>query len=315
MMQENKRSGLLSIIAPAMNEEGNLPALVAAIAAALEPKQIPYELILVDDGSTDRTWAVICEQAQADARVRGLKLSRNFGKEGAMFAGLDAAKGECAVITDADLQFPPETIAEMYAVWQTGAADVVEGKKRTRGKESLVYKLFTKVFYGMLKGMSGIDLANASDFKLMDRKVLDTLADMPERQTFFRGMSSWVGFTTEHVLFDVQDRNSGTSKFSPKKLIKFALSSISSFTDAPMQFATGMGVLSCFLAVALAIFTIFFHFPRESVEMLCAVISVMVFFFGLVLIALGIIGYYLARIYGELKQRPRYIVSNRTDDR
>ena len=314
-MEQNKRSGLLSVIAPAMNEEGNLPALVAAIAAALEPHKIPYELIIVDDGSSDRTWAVICEQAKLDNRVRGLKLSRNFGKEGAMFAGLDAVRGECAVIIDADLQFPPETIAEMYAVWQTGEADIVEGKKRTRGKEGLVYKLFTKVFYGLLKAMSGIDLANASDFKLMDRKVLDTLADMTERQTFFRGMSSWVGFTTEHVLFDVRERTEGKSKFSPKKLVKFALSSISSFTDAPMQIATVFGFFSCFLAVALAIFTIFFPFSRESVEMLCAVLSVMVFFFGLVFIAIGILGYYMARIYGELKNRPRYIVSNRTDDR
>ncbi len=314
-MDTTKRNGLLSIIAPAMNEEGNLPALVAAIAAALDPHKIPYELIIVDDGSSDRTWAVICEQAKLDARVRGLKLSRNFGKEGAMFAGLDNARGECAVITDADLQFPPETIAEMYAVWSSGEADIVEGKKRTRGKESLVYKLFTKVFYGMLKGMSGIDLNNASDFKLMDRKVLDTLAEMPERQTFFRGMSSWVGFKTEHVLFDVRDRLEGKSKFSPKKLVKFALSSISSFTDVPLQLATVFGFLSCFLAVALGIFTIFFPFARESVEILCAGLSVMIFFFGLVLIALGILGYYLARIYGELKNRPRYIISNRTDDR
>ena len=314
-MDTNKRTGLLSIIAPAMNEEGNLPALVAAIAAALDPHKIPYELIIVDDGSSDRTWEVICEQAKRDARVRGLKLSRNFGKEGAMFAGLDNVRGECAVIIDADLQFPPETIAEMYAVWQTGVADIVEGKKRTRGKESLVYKLFTKAFYGMLKGMSGIDLNNASDFKLMDRKVLDTLAEMPERQTFFRGMSSWVGFTTEHVLFDVRERTEGKSKFSPKKLVKFAISSISSFTDAPMQLTTVFGFLSCFLAVALGIFTIFFPFARESVEILCAVLSVMVFFFGVVFIALGIIGYYLSRIYAELKNRPRFIISNRTDDR
>ena len=307
--------GLLSIVVPAMNEEDNIPALLRAVSEALDPAQIPYELILVDDGSSDNSWAVICEQAQSEPRLRGLRLSRNFGKEGAMFAGLAEARGDCCVISDADLQFPPAVIAEMYTVWKSGAADVVEAKKRSRGKEGLVYKLFTKAFYGLLKAMSGYDLNNASDFKLLDRRVVDALGEMPERQTFFRAMSSWVGFRTETVLFDVRERNSGKSKFSPKKLVKMALSSIASFTSAPMQLITFIGVVSCLLSVALGIFTIFFHFPRESVEMLCAALSVVGFLLSLIMIALGILGYYAARIYEELKNRPRYIVSERTGGR
>lgn len=307
--------GLLSIVVPAMNEEDNIPALLRAVSEALDPARIPYELILIDDGSTDRSWAVICEAARREPRVRGLRLSRNFGKEGAMFAGLADARGDCCVISDADLQFPPAVIAEMYAVWKSGAADVVEARKRTRGREGLVYKLFTKTFYGLLKAMSGYDLNNASDFKLLDRRVVDALNDMPERQTFFRAMSSWVGFRTETVLFDVRERNAGRSKFSPKKLVKMALSSIASFTSAPLQFVTFAGVVGCLLSVALGVFTIFHHFSRESVEMLCAALSVIVFFLSLIMIALGILGYYAARIYEELKNRPRYIVSERTDGR
>lgn len=311
MSNEMRRNGLLSVIVPAMNEADNIPALLRVMTEALAG--IPYEVILVDDGSKDATWAVICAEAQTDRRVRGLRFSRNFGKEGAMFAGLAAAQGDCAVIIDADLQFPPATIAEMYAIWAKGEADVVEAKKNARQKESFVYKVFATTFYGLLKAMSGIDLNDASDFKLLDRKALDALLSMPERQTFFRGLSSWVGFRTATVNFDVQDRQAGKSKFSPKKLIKFALSSIASFTSAPMQFVTVLGVLGCFLSVALGIFTIFFRFPRADVEMLCANLSVTVFFMSLILIGLGILGYYAARIYEELKNRPRYIIADRVN--
>lgn len=314
MTEPNRRGdGLLSIVVPAMNEADNLPALLAAVAEALEPHSISYELILVDDGSTDRTWAVIADAATQDARIRGLRLSRNFGKEGAMFAGLSAARGDCCVISDADLQFPPAVIAEMYAIWKNSTVDIVEAKKRTRGKERLIYKLFTKTFYGLLRAMSGFDLNDASDFKLMDRRVLDALNEMPERQTFFRGMSSWVGFHTETVLFDVQARNAGSSKFSPKKLVRMALSSIASFTTAPLQFVTAAGLIGILLSVVLGVFTIFHSFGRESVEMLCAALSVIGIFLSLIMIALGILGYYLARIYEELKHRPRYLISERTD--
>lgn len=309
---ERRAGGLLSIVVPAMNEADNIPALLRAVSTALAPQKIPYEMILVDDGSADQTWQVICAAAAADGRVRGLKLSRNFGKEGAMFAGIEDARGDCCVISDADLQFPPATIAEMYAVWQSGEADIVEAKKRTRGKEGLVYKLFTKAFYGLLRAMSGYDLNNASDFKLMDRRVVETLKTMPERQTFFRGMSSWVGYRTETVLFDVAQRNAGKSKFSPKKLVRMALSSIASFTSAPLQFITGTGVVCALLSVALGLFTIFHTFAREGVEMLCAGLSVVGFLLSLIMAALGILGYYAARIYEELKNRPRYIVSART---
>ena len=227
------KNGLLTVIVPAYNEQDNISAISAKVKAALEPEGIPYELLFVDDGSSDGTWQAIGEASRTDGAVRGLRFSRNFGKEGAMFAGLAEARGECVALIDADLQHPPEALGRMYKLWQQGEADIVEGKKLRRGKESLVYKAFAGLFYGMMKAMSGVDLANSSDFKLLDRKVVNTLMAMPERRTFFRAMSEWTGFKTAEVGFEVAPRNSGKSKFSARKLIKYALSSTASYTNVP----------------------------------------------------------------------------------
>jgi glycosyltransferase involved in cell wall biosynthesis len=304
---------LLSIIVPAMNEEENIGALTSAVRAEMEKAGIPYELIIVDDGSRDGTWERICRAAEEDARVRGISFSRNFGKEGAMFAGLDRARGGCAVIFDADLQFPPPVISEMYRIWLKGECDVVDSRKNSRGKESFVYKAFTGAFYGLLKLMSGIDLNNASDFKLMDRRVIDALDTLGERQTFFRAMSGWVGFKTETVRFDVAERHAGSSKWSPKKLVKFALGSISSFTSAPLQFATYLGGFFLFAAVVLTVVTLACSFKVYGTELFCWSLTVMLAIGGTVLIALGILGFYLSRVYDEIKGRPRYIVAKTTD--
>ena len=183
------KNSLLSIVIPAFNEEENILNTAKVVQNIMEEAQIPYEIIFISDGSTDSTFDKVAELAKADRRIRGLEFSRNFGKEPAMFAGLSAMKGGCAVVMDCDLQHPPQTIVKMYRKWLEGF-EVVEGMKNTRGKESVFHRLFANVFYGIISAFTGFDMENSSDFKLLDKKVVDILLDMPERKTFFRALSS-----------------------------------------------------------------------------------------------------------------------------
>lgn len=305
---------MLSIVAPAMNEQDNISKLCAAIRAAMEGADIPYELIIVDDGSRDATWSIVCDEAKKDPRVRGISFSRNFGKESAIFAGLAESRGSCAAVIDSDLQFPPETLCEMYAIWLRGSCEIVEGRKNARQRETLTYKLFSKTFYKLLKAMSGIDLDNMCDFKLMDRCIVDMLNSLPEKQTFFRALSDWPGYRKETVPFDVADRNSGSSKFTPVRLVKLALGAISSFSAAPLQLVTGAGCASLVLSAILSIFTVCFPFAQHGNELFCWTAAILLALSGILMIAMGVIGYYMARIYEEVKGRPKWIVGKRTDN-
>lgn len=305
-------NGLLSMIIPAMNEEANIPALVPAVRAAVEPLGIPFEIIIIDDGSRDGTWEAVRAAGRSHSEVKGIRFARNFGKEAAMSAGLRAASGDCAVIMDADLQHPPETVAEMYRMWQSGQYKVVEAKKRSRGKESFAYKSFTKIFYGTLRRMSGLKLADSSDFKLIDRSVIDALNSMNEYRPFFRGTTEWLGFPTGQVEFDVRERNAGRSAFTPVKLVKYALSSTAAFTAAPLQFSTFFGALSLLAAAAFGITALVRVIIGRFVSPV-TVLSMFIFLCsGLLLTAIGILGYYLARVFDEQKGRPRYIIGDRS---
>ncbi len=256
---------MLSVIIPSFNEHENIRRTAGTIAAILRNENIDYELIFVDDGSHDETWKEITDASLFDPNVRGIGFSRNFGKEGAIFAGLKNAAGDCAVVIDCDLQHPPELIPQMYRLWQ-GGAEVVEAVKASRGREGLFHKLFAKSFYKLMKSSSGINLDGASDFKLMDRKVINALNELPERITFFRALSSWVGFTTERVEFDVQPRAAGKSKFSMKSLFRFAVNNITSFTNLPIHLITWVGVLFGVLALILGIQTLVKYFCGTAAE-------------------------------------------------
>ena len=299
---------MLSVIIPSYNEHENIKRTASVIAGILRENGIPYELIFVDDGSRDDTWREITAASVADPNVRGLGFSRNFGKEGAIFAGLKNAAGDCAVCIDCDLQHPPELIPEMYRLWQ-GGAEVVEAVKRSRGREGLLHKLFARSFYKMMKSSSGINLDGASDFKLMDRKVINALNELPERITFFRALSSWVGFTVERVEFDVQPRTAGKSKFSMKSLFKFALNNITSFTNVPIHLITWVGVIFFVMALVLGVQTLVKYFCGQAAEGFSTVILLILITGACILLGVGVIGYYLSKIYEEIKQRPRYIIS------
>ncbi len=305
---------MLSIIIPAFNEEENIENTADVISSLMDENGIDCEIIFVDDGSRDRTWELIDGLTRTNPSVRGLKFSRNFGKEGAIFAGLKACLGDCAVVIDCDLQHPPKVMLEMYNLWKQGY-EVVEAVKADRGKEGLLYKLFAKGFYRMMKNSANINLDRASDYKLMDRKVIDALNEMPERLTFFRALSSWVGFKTTQVEFVVAPRNAGKTKWNFKKLFKFALNNITSFTSLPMQIITVTGIICIIGAIILAVQTLVNFFCGNAADGFTTVILLQLIIGSVLMIGLGIIGYYISKIYEEIKFRPRYIVSIDTNER
>ena len=306
---------MLSVIVPAYNEQENIENTASVISGILRKNGTEYELIFVDDGSKDDTWNIIAGLSEKDPSIRGLHFSRNFGKEGAIFAGLKRCTGDCAVVIDCDLQHPPELIPEMLRLHDEEGFEVVEAVKASRGKESLSYKFFAKGFYRIMKNSSSVNLDRASDYKLMDRKVIDALNEMPERITFFRALSSWVGFRTTQIEFEVAPRNAGTTKWNFRKLVRFALNNISSFTYFPMQIIPWLGVLFLLFAVIISVYSIVKFFCGQSLEGFTTVYILVLLSSSVVMIGLGIIGYYMSKIYEEIKFRPRYIISIDTKDK
>lgn len=300
---------MLSIILPTYNEEGNIENAYHRIKEVLAPKGIEFELVFVNDGSKDRSFEIIRQLADkvTDAKILGLSFSRNFGKEAAIFAGLSHATGDVCAVMDCDMQHPPETLLDMYALWQEGF-EIIEGVKRSRGKENFIYKGFAKLFYSLISRSTGIEMQRSSDFKMLDRKVVDEYIKLPERNIFFRALSSWLGYKSAIVEFDVKERTSGTTKWSAKSLVKYAIGSICSFTTAPMQLITLSGILFFFFAIILGIQSLVKWVSGTALEGFTTVILLLLITGSLIMISLGIIGYYLARIYEEIKGRPRCIV-------
>lgn len=299
---------MLSVILPSYNEEKMIAKATARMAEILQPEKIDYELLFIDDGSRDNTWAQINEAAGKDSHVVGVHFSRNFGKEAAMFAGLEQAKGDCCVVIDCDLQHPPEKIIEMYRLWEQGY-EVVEGIKEDRGEESGLHKFAANSFYGLISKATGMDMSSSSDFKLLDRKVVDTLNSLPERNVFFRALSFWVGYKKTSVSYCVQERTEGVSKWSTKSLIKYALTNISSFSSAPLHIVTVLGFIMLAVSVVLGIIALVQKISGVALGGFTTVILLLLFSASVIMISLGIIGYYIARIYDEIKGRPRYIIS------
>ena len=302
---------LLSIVIPSYNEEDILPSTAQVLGKLLDEEKISHQMIFVDDGSEDSTWDRIVEIADAGDHVTGVRFSRNFGKEAAIIAGLACARGDCTAVMDSDLQHPPETLVRMYRLWEQGY-EVVEGVKRERGRESVPHRLSARLFNRIMSQGTRVDMSAASDFKLMDKKVVSALLAMPERNTFFRAMSSWIGFKTCSVEFDVKERSAGTSKWSTMSLIRYAINNIAAYSSLPMQLVTGAGIFSLILSVILGIQTIVRYASGHAVEGFTTVILLILLLGSIVMISLGIIGYYISQIYEEVKARPRYIISDMT---
>ena len=298
----------LSVVLPAYNEEQMLAKTCRTLKKILDLAEINYELVIVDDGSTDQTWKIIEETAKKDRNVTGVHFSRNFGKEAAIVAGLAQASGNAVAVMDCDLQHPPEVLVKMYRLWEQGY-EVVEGIKKSRGTETVFHRKSAGFFYRIMSRATGFNMENASDFKLLDRKAVESVLSMPERSMFFRATSSWVGFKSTSVLFEVQEREAGESKWSTGSLIRYAFRNIVAFTTLPLQFVT-IGAGGCFIcSLLLLIYSLVRYFTGHAVEGYTTLLIVMLFIGSAVMMSLGIIGYYIARIYEEVKRRPRYIVS------
>lgn len=304
---------LLSIVLPAYNEEQNIANTTKVLSKLLEEHQIPYELVYISDGSKDRTYEEIEKAATNNPHVKGAVFSRNFGKEAAIFAGLELATGDAVIVMDCDLQHPPTVIPKMWEMWQNGV-EVVEGIKTSRGKESLAHKLSAGLFYKIMSKLIKMDMNASSDFKLLDRKVVNVLLELPERNTFFRALTFWAGFRTESIAYEVQERQFGESKWSFWSLMKYAIANATSFSTLPLQIVTATGIISLFFSVVLAIQTLVKYLMGTAVEGFTTVILLILIVGGFIMLSLGIIGHYIARIYEEVKGRPKYIISHVTDN-
>ncbi len=302
----------LTVVIPSFNEEDNIQNTAKVISETLSEANIDYDLLFISDGSTDNTFSCIEELSNNDKRIGGIQFSRNFGKEAAIFAGLEYATGDCVAVIDCDLQHPPKTLVEMYEKWEEGF-EVVEGIKSSRGKEGLFHKMFAGIFYGIMSDLMKIDMNATSDFKLLDRKVVEALLELPERNTFFRALSFWAGFKSTSVFFDVEERKAGKSKWSFSGLVKYAISNTTSFTTAPLKMVFGLGMVMIVFSIILGVETLVNYFLGVAADGFTTVILLILIIGGCIMISLGVIGHYIARIYEEVKGRPRYIVSRTTD--
>lgn len=304
-----REKGLLSVVIPAYCEEETVPLASETISKILLDARIEFELIFIDDGSSDGTWKKIQEESGRHPQVRGVQFSRNFGKESAIFAGLSQSRGACCVVIDCDLQHPPEKIVEMYQKWLEGY-QIVEGVKDSRGKENPLHTLAARMFYHFIGKATGLDMSEASDFKLLDRRAVDTLLAMNEKDAFFRALSSWIGFTSTQVHFEVQERVAGTSKWSLTSLIKYAITNLSSFSTAPLQLVTWLGVVVFIASLFLGGDSLSRKLQGEALEGFTTVIMLQLVIGSILMICLGIIGYYVAKIYEAVQGRPRFIIEN-----
>lgn len=297
-----------SIIVPAYQEAAVLAEAMGRIQAHADQLGT-VEYIVIDDGSNDATWAEIQKLSDQSTNVIGLKLSRNFGKEAALNAGLKAAKGQAVITMDADLQHPPELLPEMARLWREGAM-VVNTVKRNRQVETRLKAWLTRQYFGLFRSLAGIQIGNASDYKLLDREVVDCLNNLHERERFYRGLVGWIGYRQEALEFDVAPRLAGIGKWSSFKLIGLALNSIVSFSTAPMHLMTALGAIFGSVAVVLTLRTLWLWLTGTAVPGFSTVILLLILIGAILMVGLGIIGIYIAKIYEEVKQRPEFLVED-----
>lgn len=307
----------ISLLVPVYNESGNLPRLKDALDSLADSLgQYDWEFLFVNDGSADDSLAVLRDMRSRDARVSVVNLSRNFGKENALLAGMDYAVGDAVVIMDADMQHPVEAIPEMLAWWEQGYEDVY-GRRRSRGRESWLRKRLSLAYYSMLQGTTRIEvLQNVGDFRLLDRRVVRAICSLRETQRYTKGLYCWVGYNKKEVLFDQTDRVEGKSSFNLRSLLNLAIEGITCYTTAPLRIASVAGLLVSLCAFTYLIFVIFKTLIYgESVQGFPTLLCVILLLGGLQLMAIGIIGEYIGRIFSETKQRPPYIVESYNEEK
>ena len=300
---------ILSVLIPVHNEADQIAENLSLIHAETSKTGLPMEMIVIDDGSTDSTWPALEKLAGQMPELKALRFSRNFGKEAAICAGLAYSSGQACIVIDSDLQHPAELIPEMVRLWRQEHWEIVEGIKKTRGSESLINRIGARFFYRTLSGLSGYNLYGSSDFKLLDRKVIDAWLDMRERNTFFRGMVSWLGYRRNQITFSVPRRRLTQSRWSFLGLFRLAVMAITAFSSLPLQAVTILGGLFLLCAMLFSGYALVMYFIGLAFPGFTTVIVLELLIGGVLMISLGIIGTYIAQIYQEVKYRPRYVVA------
>jgi glycosyltransferase involved in cell wall biosynthesis len=299
----------LSIVMPVYREGNHIGAVLAAVQDALAKVDVSFEFILIDDGSPDETWSVLGEQAKTFPMLRAVRLSRNFGKDAALCAGMEMARGDAVIVMDSDGQHPPSLLPEMVRAWRETGADIVEAMKITRGEETFFSKLSAGLFYLVWNKLSGFELKGASDYKLLNRRAADAYLQMEERNVFFRGMTAWLGFRRVQIPFEVAGRVGGQSGWSVLRRLGLAVTGITGFSALPLQIITFAGVFFLLFAFAIGAQTLFVFLSGDAVSGFTTVILLLLVIGSILMISLGIIGEYLARIYQEVKGRPRFVIA------
>jgi polyisoprenyl-phosphate glycosyltransferase len=301
----------LSCVIPAHNEAANLPILLDKLSDQLQRMSSRWEIVIVDDGSRDETLLVLVPWLTRPGVVC-LQLSRNFGKEAALGAGLDHAQGDVVFTLDADLQHPVELLPQMLQAWREGA-DMVYAVRRDRRDESAVKRIGTRVFYALMRIGSSIEIPpNAGDFRLLDRCVVDAVCSLPERTRFMKGLYAWVGFRSRAIDFDPPARAGGRSGFGIRALLSLAASGITAFSNLPLRLGSALGTALALIAIGYGVWVVIEHFTRgNDVPGWATIVAGLMFFSGIQLLTIGILGEYLGRVYDEVKRRPRYLVARR----
>jgi len=303
----------LSVVVPAFNEEENVEAMFERLKAALERTVDGFEVLFVDDGSYDGTWDRISALAEEDPRVRGVRFARNFGHQAAVTAGVDAARGRAVVIIDADLQDPPEVIPEMVAKWREGW-EVVYAQREEREGESFFKKATAAGFYRLLHAITSVDIpVDTGDFRLMGPRAVEAFRSLPERNRFIRGLVAWAGFPQAPVRYRRHARHAGETKYPLRKMLRFALDGITSFSFLPLRLATWTGFLVSFLAFCYIVVVIILKILGINWAGYTSIIRSLLFLGGVQLIMIGILGEYVGRVFDEVKRRPLYLVRESTD--
>lgn len=301
----------VSIVMPLYREAANLAGILEEVSSAASETGVSFELVLIDDGSPDGTWDLLQEQAKIYPMLRAARLSRNFGKEYALTAGVEMASGDAVIVMDADGQHPPSLLPQLIGTWLSSGADIVEAVKTSRGSENIFNKLAARLFYSLWSRLSGFELKGASDYKLLDRRAVDSYLSMCERNVFFRGMTAWVGFRRVQVPFEVVERVKGRSSWSVFRLVRLALTGLTAFSSLPLHIVTLSGIAFLLFAFLFGIQTLYVYLSGRAVTGFATVIFLLLIIGSVLMISLGIIGEYLARIYDEVKGRPRYIICDR----
>lgn len=299
----------ISVIIPVFNEAASIRDVMENTSRILSATGYSHELILIDDGSRDNTWELLKQYSSTRSHIRAIRFTRNFGKEAAIQAGLSCARGDAAVVMDADFQHPPDLLPQMLSQWENGGYEVVEGVKIRRQRESALNRFGSMLFYHALRMVSGFDLRQDTDFKLLDRKVINAYLSLNEKGRFFRTLIPYLGFRTARISFSPDERETGKPRFSFLKRFDLAVTALTSFSSLPLHIVTLLGIFTFIFSFLLGAQTVYVKLSGRAVEGFTTVILIMLFIGSILMIGLGIIGEYIARIFEEVKHRPSFVIA------